>query len=304
VHTAAAAAAGSPQLAPPGAMVVFNGPSSAGKTALVKSLQQRLAARSGGVPILARNVYLKVAYDDLDVLLPENALPDLMVWQDGTPRLRQPDETAASGGDGGRQPGQLGFNGPGTSVYYFEDRRATLQSAQPAQAILNSPSADTCLRGQHRAWVAMCGAGNNLLVDHWLQEPWWRDDLKAAIAEGQRRRQGQRGPSSVHFVHVSAAVAELERREKDRGDRVLGTSRWSSQHGEGLKHGDSYALYLDSGRASTDEMAATVIPPFPSFVWALLTEIHRCHACSCQEILRLVTARQVELAMHRWGLLE
>jgi H+-transporting ATPase len=31
----------------------------------------------------------------------------------------------------------------------------------------------------------------------------------------------------------------------------------------------------------------------PSFLWALLTEIHLCHACSCQEILRRETARQV-----------
>ena len=36
-------------------------------------------------------------------------------------------------------------------------------------AIVNGPSADACLRGQHRAWTAMCAAGNSLLVDHWLQ---------------------------------------------------------------------------------------------------------------------------------------
>ena len=246
---------------PAGAMIVFNGPSSAGKTSLVKSLQQRLAARAGGVPISAQNVFLKVAYDDLDILLPENTLPDLMVWQDGTPRLRQPGDVGAGGG---RQPGQLGYNGPGTSVYYFEDRRAQLglpvvgmatHQQPPAQAIVNTPSADACLRGQHRAWVAMCGAGNNLLVDHWIQEPWWGDDLRSAVAASQR--QGH-GPSSVYFVHVSAELSELERRERSRGDRVLGTSRWSHEHGDRLRHGEGYALYLDSGGSSTEEMAAQV----------------------------------------------
>lgn len=30
----------------------------------------------------------------------------------------------------------------------------------------------------------------------------------------------------------------------------------------------------------------------PSIAWAVLTEIYRCYACSCQEILRVMTARQ------------
>jgi hypothetical protein len=43
--------------------------------------------------------------------------------------------------------------------------------------------------------------------------------------------------------------------------------------------------------------------PFPSFVWAALTEIHLCHACSCPEIFRLATARQGGGAHYRagWG---
>jgi hypothetical protein len=35
-----------------------------------------------------------------------------------------------------------------------------------------------------------------------------------------------------------------------------------------------------------------VSAPFPSFVWHVLTEILICHACSCQELLRMETARQ------------
>ena len=151
-----------------GVMVVFNGPSSAGKSTLVKSVQQRLVSR-GGAPLAPDSVFLRVAYDDLDVLLPENALPDLFVWEDNTPRLRQPHE---AGGPGGKGPGEVGFNGPDeTAVYWFEDRTGACLPSRttPAMAIVNGPSADACLRGQHRAWTAMCAAGNSLLVDHWLQ---------------------------------------------------------------------------------------------------------------------------------------
>ena len=166
-----------------GALVVFNGPSSAGKSTLVKAVQKELARR-GGVPLRAAYVYLKVAYDDLDVLLPENTLPDLFVFEEGgTMRLRQPGE----GGAGGKQQGELSFNGPnGTAVYWFEDRRAELPggtSGNPAQAIVNHPIADSCLRGQHRSWTALCAAGNNVLADHWIQEPWWKADLEAALQE-------------------------------------------------------------------------------------------------------------------------
>jgi hypothetical protein len=42
-----------------------------------------------------------------------------------------------------------------------------------------------------------------------------------------------------------------------------------------------------SGRAT-----GRVSAPFPFICVAVLTEIHLCDACSCQEILRLATARQ------------
>lgn len=198
-----------------GNLVVFNGPSSAGKSTLVKAVQEALARRSG-VPLRDEFVYLRVAYDDLDVLLPQNALPDLFVFEGDTMRLRQPGE----GGVGGKQTGELGFSGEGgTALYWFEDKRAELPGGtggSPAQAIVNHPIADTCLRGQHRSWVAMCGAGNNVLADHWMQEPWWRDDLTAAVQEAGPAA----GASAVHYIHVDCSLAELERRESSRGVRL------------------------------------------------------------------------------------
>lgn len=250
-----------------GALVVFNGPSSAGKSSLVKAVQEELARR-GGVPLRAAYVYLKVAYDDLDVLLPENTLPDLFVFEEGgNMRLRQPGE----GGAGGKQQGELSFNGPdGTAVYWFEDRRKDLpggMSGNPAQCIVNHPIADSCLRGQHRSWTALCAAGNNVLVDHWIQEPWWKADLAAALSESTTTGTP---PSAVHYIHVDCGLAELERREGSRGDRVLGTSRWSKEHGTALQHGSgsTYELRLDSGNQSTEEMVAAVVANMVS--WGLL----------------------------------
>jgi hypothetical protein len=42
--------------------------------------------------------------------------------------------------------------------------------------------------------------------------------------------------------------------------------------------------------------------PFPSWNWYISTEIHLCHACSCQEILRTETAGQVNDNGEYWEL--
>ena len=182
-------------------------------------------------------------------------------------RLRQPGERGA----GGKQQGELSFNGPdGTAVYWFEDRRAELpggMSANPAQSIVNHPIADSCLRGQHRSWTALCSAGNNVLVDHWIQEPWWKADLDTALSESANAGSP---PSTVRYIHVDCELAELERREGSRGDRVLGTSRWSKEHGAALQHGSvsEYELRLNSGKQSTDEMVTAVLTSMEN--WGLL----------------------------------
>ena len=107
----------------------------------------------------------------------------------------------------------------------------------------------------------------NVLVDHWIQEPWWKADLAAALSESTTTGTP---PSAVHYIHVDCGLAELERREGSRGDRVLGTSRWSKEHGTALQHGSgsTYELRLDSGNQSTEEMVAAVVANMVS--WGLL----------------------------------
>src|SRR5512142_3216555 len=76
------------------------------------------------------------------------------------------------------------------------------------QAVLSRTRA-----GFHRAVAGMAEAGNDVIVDHVLSEPWRLLDCLAVMA-GYR----------VVFVGVRCAPAELERRERERGDRTQGAA--------------------------------------------------------------------------------
>ncbi|MFF7260738.1 chloramphenicol phosphotransferase CPT family protein [Streptomyces sp. NPDC008159] len=66
-------------------------------------------------------------------------------------------------------------------------------------------------RGYHRAIAGMAAAGNNVVVDHVLSEEWrLRDCLDLFV------------PQDVVFVGVHCPRVELERRERERGDRPRG----------------------------------------------------------------------------------
>jgi chloramphenicol 3-O phosphotransferase len=65
--------------------------------------------------------------------------------------------------------------------------------------------------GFHRAAAGMARAGNNVIVDHVLSEPWRLADCLAVF-------QGL----DVLFVGVRCSTTKLRRRELVRGDRPLG----------------------------------------------------------------------------------
>jgi chloramphenicol 3-O phosphotransferase len=71
------------------------------------------------------------------------------------------------------------------------------------------------VKGFHHAIAAMAGVGNNLIVDHVLREPPWLHECVTVLA-----------PFEVVFVGVHCALAELERRERARGDRMIGIAAW------------------------------------------------------------------------------
>jgi chloramphenicol 3-O phosphotransferase len=68
--------------------------------------------------------------------------------------------------------------------------------------------------GFHRCLPALAGAGNNLLVEHIVETQEWMNRL-ALLLE----------PFDVFFVGVHCPLPELERRERERGDRKIGEAR-------------------------------------------------------------------------------
>ncbi|MEO7911312.1 MAG: AAA family ATPase [Roseiflexaceae bacterium] len=66
----------------------------------------------------------------------------------------------------------------------------------------------------HRCLPAIAGAGNNLVVDHVIEFAKWMRELVDLLE-----------PFDVFFVGVRCPLAELERRERERGDRTIGEAR-------------------------------------------------------------------------------
>ncbi|MER5641472.1 AAA family ATPase [Kitasatospora sp. NPDC002227] len=103
---------------------------------------------------------------------------------------------------------------------------------------------DRTARGFHRAVAGMAAAGNHVVVDHLLTDPWrLLDCLDVLPAE------------SVLLVGLHCPLPELARREQLRGDRPPGlAARQSAQvHAHGV-----YDLECDTSRSSPREIALRI----------------------------------------------
>lgn len=116
---------------------------------------------------------------------------------------------------------------------------------------------DTALRrtrmGFHRSIAAMAEAGNGIVVDHVLSEPWRLVDCLTVLR-----------PEDVLFVGVRCSPAELTRREQARGDRPPGLA--AQQYDLVHQHGD-YDFECDTSTASPREWAEAIkafLPHRPS----------------------------------------
>ncbi|MEU9609198.1 AAA family ATPase [Streptomyces sp. NPDC048057] len=99
-------------------------------------------------------------------------------------------------------------------------------------------------RGFHRAVAGMAAAGNNVVVDHVLSEPWRLEDCLALFPADQ-----------VVLVGVHCPVDELERRERARGDRPAGLA--ASQVPRVHAHG-TYDVECDTGTATPLDCARRI----------------------------------------------
>ena len=90
----------------------------------------------------------------------------------------------------------------------------------------------------------MASAGNDVIMDYPLSEPWRLDDLVETLR-----------PYDVTLIDVRCDPEELDRRERTRGDRPVGLARSQTQV---YAHGDP-DLVIDSTSASPAECAARIV---------------------------------------------
>lgn len=100
------------------------------------------------------------------------------------------------------------------------------------------------VRGFHRAVAGMASAGNDVVVDHVLGERWRLADCLTAFAG-----------YPVLFVGVRCSLPELERRERERGNRTIG--RAAVQYPLVHQHG-VYDVEVDTERHTPAECAALI----------------------------------------------
>jgi chloramphenicol 3-O phosphotransferase len=98
--------------------------------------------------------------------------------------------------------------------------------------------------GFHRAVAGMAQAGNDVIADHVLSEPWRLLDCLTVLA-GYR----------VVFVGVHCSPAELDRRERARADRQAGQARAQQRHVHA--HG-LYDIECDTTSASARDCAIQI----------------------------------------------
>ncbi|MBK9726287.1 MAG: AAA family ATPase [Actinomycetales bacterium] len=97
--------------------------------------------------------------------------------------------------------------------------------------------------GYHRAVAALVHAGNDVIMDYPLSEPWRLTDL-LNVLEGV----------DVTLVHVRADLHELERREDARGDRPAGLARNQQVFDHGVCD-----IEVDTMHQSAEQCAAFIV---------------------------------------------
>ena len=238
---------------PPLAILV-NGPSSSGKTTFCRALQERLAHLASGHPDTG---FARVAFDDVALLMAQQLYPISYV------KLK--------GGDVSRLVSREPFDGRAGWEYIDESGAVGKHGGSPRLRLVLNPHGQRLLLGVHRSWGAHLTLGTNLIIDHFLQDAAWRDDLFEVL---------QSTGATVFCVGVFCSLEELERRESSRGDggfegRPLGLARRSDElcHSHQLK----YDATVSTDRQSTAESVESVVAALKH---AGLFSVNRPDGCS------------------------
>lgn len=102
--------------------------------------------------------------------------------------------------------------------YYASDQLADAGFRTVKRCIRHNPASGERGRffdGFHRSIAAFAQAGNDLIVEHIIEEQSWADQLATLFAG-----------LDVFWIGVHAPIEETERRERERGNRQIGEARY------------------------------------------------------------------------------
>jgi chloramphenicol 3-O phosphotransferase len=211
--------------------ILVNGPSSSGKSTLCRALQERLSVAD----VDPTAIFARVAFDDIVALIPDTLYPISFV--------------AMNGGDLGRLVSREPHDGRAAWEYLDES-----QAGEQARVrLVMSSHTRALLTGIHRGWGEHLRLGTNLVIDHFLQDAAWSQEVLGVLGDAGAR---------ILLVGVFCSVEELERRESSRADgrvegRPAGLARRSSElcHGHGLE----YDVRIRTDQQTTAESVDAII---------------------------------------------
>lgn len=97
--------------------------------------------------------------------------------------------------------------------------------------------------GFHRSIAAFADAGNDLIVEHIVEQPAWADQLAGLTAH-----------LDVFWIGVHAPLHVLEHRERERGNRQIGEAAYHLKTHEYCR----YDIAVDTTTAPIETVAAQV----------------------------------------------
>ena len=126
------------------------------------------------------------------------------------------------------------------------DTISGMRSTVHARALAEVEAQETLRRtrrGYHRAVAALASVGNDVIMDYPLSEPWRLDDL-LDVLDGYE----------VTLVEIRCSPEELDRREKSRGDRLIGLA---SSQTTVFAHG-AFDIAVDTTSTAPEACAMTI----------------------------------------------
>ena len=160
---------------------------------------------------------------------------------------------AVAGGDLRRLASREPNDGRAAWEYADDSNAEGKHGGSPRIRLVLSAHTRRLLTGTHRGWGEHLKLGTNLIIDHFLQERDWCEEVLSVIQDSGAR---------LFSVGVLCSLQELERRESSRSNgtvesRPLGLARRSDEicHSHGLK----YDIMVRTDQQTTAESVDSII---------------------------------------------